>query len=147
MSAPQPIMPAPALYPYQRAMMVSLGSHRWGKTHAMQQALRAFGQASHRAAAALSGLRGTIIIHDELFRAERFKVPAYELAEKRDRSHFERGGRYSKPPTGKLAVAKEPGMVQMRDRRGELVWRKLGAGMAHATDQARMREHPSWGAF
>lgn len=144
MSAPQPIMPAPALYPYQRAMMVSLGSHRWGKTHAMQQALRQLGQAAQGASRALAGLRGMVIIHDEL---RHHKIPAFELAEKRDRSHFERGGRYRKPPAGKLAVAKEPGMVQMRDRRGELVWRKLGAGMAHATDQARMREHPSWGAF
>lgn len=144
MSAPQPIMPAPALYPYQRAMMVSLGAHRWGKTHAMQQALRQMAHAAQGASRALAGLRSVFIVHDDIYNA---KIPAYELAERRDRSHFERGGRYRKPPAGKLAVAKEPGMVQMRDRRGELVWRKLGAGMAHATEQARMREHPSWGAF
>ena len=144
MSVPQPIMPAPALYPYQRAMMASLAARRWGKTHAMQQALRQLGQAAQGASRALAGLRAVLVVHDDLCRA---KMPAFELIEPRDRSHFERGGRYRKPPETKLAVAKEPGMVQMRDRRGELVWRKLGAGMVASTDATRMREQPLWGAF
>ena len=128
-------------------MIASLGARRWGKMAAMEDAMRALARSAQGTSRALAGLRTTLIIHDELFRANRFKVPAYELAERRDRSHFERGGRYRKPPAGKLAVTKEPGMVQMRDRRGELVWRKLGNGMAHATEQARMREQPLWGAF
>lgn len=60
MSAPQPVTPAPALYPYQRAMMVSLGSHRWGKTHAMQQALRQMAQAAQGASRTLAEAQGKI---------------------------------------------------------------------------------------
>jgi hypothetical protein len=104
-----------------------VGARQQGKSFMLlNHALRAAAeQAGHAARAA----RKMIVIHDEWFNAHPFIDRA---APPRDRSHFERGGRYRKPPEGKRELAPEPGMVQVRNRRGELEWKKLGAGMRSA---------------
>lgn len=104
--------------PHPHRHMAAMSARRQGKSIVLEQMRKLH-------AAELRPQRQQYIVsHDEFCRPRLLDLNIIE----RDRTHFERGGRYRKPPQGKLAVAPKPGMVQVRDRSGELVWRQIGAG-------------------
>lgn len=138
----------------QRRM--TFGGLRVGKTFAalqgLEQAARRTGQSLAFLTRQLNGMRPTLIVLDEFsgpLRAEEFRhlVLAKIADTERDRANYHRGGRYRKPPAAKSAKPPEPGMVQVRNRRGQLEWKKLGKGAIAGTEAARMRESPLWGQF
>lgn len=126
MTTPVAIPTFPSLYPYQLAMMSSM---RAGKTMVLEHAMREAARSAGQAAEAMRKFKPVLIAHDEFWR---FTATGMEPLPPRDRSLFEREGRYRKPPVTVNAKPPEPGMVQVRNRAGELVWKKLGKGMKAA---------------
>lgn len=149
MSAPQQVQPA-ALLPYQRTMIAQMAGRRWGKMSAMMQGVPSLQQYA-RLGRSLNGLKTAFIIHDEYDGRLRSVLQPFNAdlsqTDEDHRNQWFRDGRYRRPPIQKRVVAAEPGMVQVRNRRGDLEWRKLGNGMVKATEAARMRDNPLWGAF
>lgn len=116
-----------------RQSIAIMGARRQGKSvvmDAMRQMTHALRQVGEEVERSTRAIRDMVIVHDEWFNANPFYL---EPLPPRDRSQFERGGRYRKPPETKLAKPPRPGMVQVRDRKGNLVWKQLGKGMREAT--------------
>lgn len=135
MSTPQQLTP-PVL---PSAAALTFFGRSMGKTLMMQQALRDLGRTIDSFAYVARRGTPTLIIMDELSCSWR-----PNLVESHDhRDEWYRGGRYRRPPVASKERPPEAGMVQVRDRTGKLVWKKIGQGR----ERLELQENPLFGAF
>jgi hypothetical protein len=138
------MLPALNLLPYQHAaidaIIAGMSARRHGKTIIIDS-LTQMAQGMRRMQSAAQNTTYAYTIFDEAWRLD--TKPLLDDEREVQRAAWHRDGRYRKPPVASKEKPPASGMVQVRDRAGKLVWKKMGGGM----ERVRLQDNPLFGAF